>query len=134
MSDFKSFCDMLELRIQESYEEGVTAADAEALAGQFLHGQLQVSKELHKLDLDARMRKTGVKAVKAAVYLAEIQKVDKKPSDVLLSALVDSSDLVTGEQNRLDTAEADRDELERLYNVFIQAHVHFRQMSKGNFG
>ena len=91
------------------------------------------SSDLKNLDLDARMKRTSVKAIKAAVYLAEVQKNEKKPSDVLLNALVDTSDLVAGEQRRADASEADRDELERVYNVVTAAHHHFKQIAKGNF-
>jgi len=67
------------------------------------------------------------------VYLDEAKKQDKKPSDVMLGALVDANDIVAGEQKRFDEAEADRDELERIYNVFREAHIHFRSIAKGRF-
>jgi len=124
----------LEQKIVASYEEGVTAEVAEKLAGEFLYGQLKVSQALKDADLDSRMKKSGVKAVRSAIYLAEATKDAKKPSDVMLAALVDSNDLVLGEQKSLDEAEVNRDELERYYNIFIQAHVHFRTIAKGTFG
>jgi len=67
------------------------------------------------------------------VPCVECRKNDKKPSDVLLGATVDASPLVTGEQERFDEAESERDELERIYNVFGNAHIHFRAISKGSF-
>ncbi len=123
----------LEDIIVSSYESGVTLVDAEKLAARFLAAQIQVSQVLTTVDLDARMAKTGVKAVKAAVYLSEVQKSEKKPSDVLLGAIVDSSELVTSEQNRMDDSEAKRDELERYYNIFREAHIYYRGISKGRF-
>lgn len=120
-------------QIQRSYEEGVTIDEAERLAAKFLHAQILISGELRTVDLDARMKKTGVKAVKAAVYLAEVQAVERKPSDVLLSAKVDVSEEVEVAQRELDTAEVYRDELQNYFNVFREAHIHFRGISKGKF-
>jgi hypothetical protein len=130
MKDFKEQVAELEKLIVDSYEIGVTTQQAQDYAARFLVAQLAVSTELRKLDLDARMRKTGVKATRAAVYLDECRRNDKKPSDVLLGATVDSSPLVTGEQQRFDEAEADKDEMERIYSVFQSAHVHFRNIAK----
>jgi len=130
---FKEMVSELETLIIASYQEGTTVTEAEALATRFLEAQLKVSAELRKADLDSRMRKSGVKAIKAAVYLDEAKKQDKKPSDVMLGALVDANDIVAGEQKRFDEAKADRDELERIYNVYREAHIHFRSIAKGRF-
>lgn len=127
---FKKLCVELEAKIEASYEEGISLVDAEKLAGEFLSAQLAVSRELSKADLDSRMRKSGVKAIRAAIYMQEATKGDKKPSDVLLQAMVDMDQLVIGEQKSFDEAEAERDNLERYYNVFQQAHVYFRQLSR----
>lgn len=121
-------------KIKDSYEQGVTVVGAEALAGEFLSGMIEVSEELRNVDLDARMRKSGVKAVRAAVYLEEIKKADKKPSDSWLEALINSNELVTGEQDRLDESEVQRDLLESYYSVFKEAHIYFRGISKGSLG
>lgn len=128
----KQFQD-LEKDIKSAYEEGVTLEQAERLAAKFLHAQLQVSALLQPADLDSRMRKSGLKALKAAVYLEAATKGDKKPSDVLLNALVDSDKLVQGEQDAFDGAEVSRDTLERYYNIFKEAHVYFRGVAKGRF-
>jgi hypothetical protein len=92
-----------------------------------------VSGELQKIDMDARMRKSGTKAVRAAVYLDESRKSDKKPTEATLAALVDTHEVVQGEQNGLDTAEANKAELERLYDIFGNGHIFFRGVAKGNF-
>lgn len=135
MANFSQMCKALEAKIQVSYEEGVTVAEAEKLAAEFLHAQLRVSDELKAQDLSARMRKSGLKAVRAAIYLEIVQKSEgKKPTESNIGALVDSDELVTGEQNAMDTAEVERDALERYYNVFGNCHIHFRNISKGNFG
>lgn len=132
-NEFETLCAELEVKIQDSYESGISLEEAERLATQFLTAQLQVSRELQKADLDARMRKSGVKAIRAAIYLEAATKGDKKPSDVMLEAIVNSNDLVAGEQQRYDEAESALGSLERYYNIFREAHVHFRQLSKGKF-
>lgn len=124
----------LEAIIEASYSDGITLEEAERLAGRFLHAQLQASKELRNADLDSRMRKSGLKAVKAAVYTDTCTKTEKKPTEAAIEAIINSNDLVNGEQTELDKAEVNRDELARTYSVFQAAHVHFRQMSKGVFG
>ena len=124
---------MLQAKIQGAYEEGVTLDQAEKLAGEFLYAQLQVSSELKKADLDSRMRKTGVKAVRAAIYMDASTKSEKKPTEATLSALVDMHEVVQTEQEAFDKAEVEKDELIRLYNVFREAHVYFRGIAKGKF-
>lgn len=131
--NLKQLCQSLETKIQNAYTEGVTLDEAEKLASEFLYAQLQISTHLKTADLDSRMRKTGVKAVRAAIYMDAATKTDKKPSDVLLEATVNMNELVQGEQNDFDKAEADRDELERYYNIFREAHIHFRGIAKGKF-
>lgn len=133
MSDFKSLCDQLTQRIQSAYSEGVTLEDAEKLASEFLFAMIKVSAELKNADLDTRMKKTGVKAVRAAIYLDTVQKNEKKPTEAQIAALVDTNELVQTEQVSFDTAEVARDDLERYYNIFKEAHVHFRGVSKGRF-
>lgn len=130
---FEKLCKVLEGDIQRSYTEGVTVGEAEKLAGQFLHAQMQVSEHLKKVDLDAKMRKTGVKAVRAAIYMEAATKDPKKPSDVMLEAIVNLNDVVQAEQTSLDEAEVNRDNLERYYNIFRDAHVHFRTIARGKF-
>ena len=117
--------------IQRSYEEGVTVEEAERLAGKFLHAQIMVSEEYRKADLDARMRKAGVKSVRAAVYMTNATKTDKKPSDTYLEAIINMDELVLGEQRALDEAEVLVDQLRTYLSVFKEAHIHFRSIAKG---
>lgn len=131
---FKQLCEELEASIQSSYEDGVSLDIAEKLAARFLYAQLQVSTELKKQDLNARMRKTGLKAIRAAIYMEAATKTDKKPSDTLLENQVNMNEIVQGEQESFDLAEVERDELERLYNVFQQAHHYFKGLSRGSMG
>lgn len=128
---FKELCDQLEDKIISSYEEGVSLADAEKLAAELLVAKLVVSRELKKADLDSRMRKSGLKAIRAAVYLDAATKGDKKPSDVMLQAMVDVDAIVISEQTAYDEAEVEKAYLERTDNTFEQAHVFFRQTSRG---
>ena len=127
---FKEYCQELEEVIAASYKRGTNATDAESFAAQFLQAQIKVSQELTSADLDARMRKSGVKAVRAAIYLDAATKDPKKPTEAMLSALVDTNEVVQGEQNELDKAEVHRDEMERYYNIFREAHLYYRALSK----
>lgn len=133
MTSFNDFCEQLEIKIQATYEQEVSIEDAVKLAAEFLHGQIEVSKELKKADLDSRMRKSGLKAVKAAIYMEACGKSEKKPSDVLLEHTINLSDIVSQEQDALDKAESDRDALERHFNIFQNAHIYYRGIGKGNF-
>lgn len=130
---FKELCKKLEDKIQNSYEQGVTLEESEKLAGEFLHAQMRISEELKKADLDSRLRKTGVKSIRAAIYLDIIQKNDKRPTEANIAAMIDSDKIVVGEQEGFDAAEVNRDELERYYNIFQNAHVYYRGIAKGNF-
>ncbi len=123
----------LEEKIKSAYETGVTMDEAERLASEFLHAQIEVAEKLRVVDLDARMRKSGVKAVKAAVYMEAVGKEAKKPSDTLLEQVVNLSDLVSGEQQRYDEAESERDYLSNIYNILREGHIHFRGIAKGRF-
>lgn len=123
----------LEKDIQNAYESSPTIEEAEKLAAKFLIAQLSVGAELAKADLDARMRKTGLKAVKAAVYLEAATKGDKKPSDVLIGAIVDSDKVVSETQDGFDRAEVYRNEFENYLSVFRDAHIYFRTLAKGRF-
>lgn len=121
-------------KIKSSYESGITTIEAEKLAGEFLYAQIQVSTQLAKLDLDAKMRKSGVKAVRSAVRSEEVKKHEKKPTESALDDVVNLNEIVQAEQDKLDNAEVSRDELERLYNIFRESHLHFRSIARGSFG
>lgn len=130
---FKQLCAELEITIQEAYASGVSLDEAERLAAKFLHAQIMVSVELKNADLDARMRKAGTKGVKAAVYLGEVSKSDKKPTEAMLAALIDTNTDVMEEQQALDEAESLKADLERYYEIFREGHIYMRGISKGRF-
>jgi hypothetical protein len=131
--NFKQTCEQLESLIQDSYRNGVTMSQAEMLAGRFLEAQLLVSRELTASDLDSRMRRSGVKAIRAAIYLEERSKPEKV-TEGTLTAIIDSNPDVRAEQDQLDKVESERDELKRLLDVFSNSHIHYRTISKGGFG
>lgn len=119
--------------IQSAYESSVTIQEAEKLAARFLHAQLQVAEELKASDLNGRMRKSGLKAVKSAIRMEEVRKHEKKPTEGALDDLVNTNEMVSAEQEALDTAEVQTEYLQNLLNVFKDAHIYFRGVSKGRF-
>jgi len=123
----------LEQIIIDSYESGITLDEAEKLAGRFLAAQIEVSRELQVADLNSRMRKSGVKAIRAAVYTSTIQQADKRPTEAALDHTLNMDELVLTEQKEFDTTEANKAELERMYSIFQNAHLHFRAIAKGRF-
>ncbi len=132
--NFKQYVETLEAKIINSHENGTTLVEAEKLAGEFLAAQMRVSAELARVDLDARMRKSGVKAIKAAVYMEASTKPEKKPTESMLAAIVDVNEVVQREQNDFDGAEVTKAEYERLYSVFQNAHIFYRTLTKsGSF-
>lgn len=132
--NIQQFITKMEDKIKDSYEAGITLEDAEKLSAEFLYAQLKISEELKAKDLDSRMRKQGVKAIRAALYTEACSKADKKPTEAQLTAMLDVNDLVSGEQSAFDVAEVERDELDRAYSVFQAAHVYYRQISRGSMG
>jgi hypothetical protein len=134
MSRFKELVTSLETKIQNTFETGVTVEEAEKLAAEFLYAQLKVSENMAKADLDRRMRKTGVKAIRANVYLEAVSRQEKKPSDSYLDNIINLHEIVQSEQEELDKAEVEFAELERLYDTFLNAHIYFRNIGKGSYG
>lgn len=132
--ELRDLCQELTRIIQDAYEGGITVQEAEKLAGRFLHAQLIVAESLHRSDLDTRMRKSGLKALKAGLYMEEVSKSDKKPSDTLLNNIVDSHDQTKLAQGEFDAREADKEALEVYLSVFKEAHIFFRGIAKGSFG
>lgn len=131
--DFKEMIEELSQDIQGAYEDSPTIPEAEKLAGKFLYAQLQISDELMRSDLDARMKRAGTKAVKAAVYLEHATEGLKKPSDTMIGARVDSSDIVMGQIKAEAEADVERDWLKNHLEIFKEAHIFFRNLSKGSF-
>lgn len=128
-----SFFDSLKQGITRSYEEGVTMEEAEKLAAKFLDGSIQVGEAIKVADLDRRMKKAGVKAIRSAVYLEAATQGDRKPSDRLLEAVVDSDKVVSDSQESFDIAEVEINYLSNLLDIFRESHIHFRTIARGRF-
>lgn len=124
----------LEDIITGAYTNGTTIEDAEKHAARFLHAQMFMADQMRCDDLDARMRKSGLKAIKSAVRTQAIKDADKKPTEGVLEDMVNLNEEVVAAQEWLDRAEVSRDSLERYYNIFREAHIYFRGLAKGNFG
>lgn len=120
-------------KIRNAYESSVTIDEAEKLAAEFLHAQIEISNALQSVDLDSRMRKSGLKAIKAAVYLEHATKSEKKPTESMLDALVTRDELVQTEQNSFDESESNRLALENQLAIVREAHIFFRGVSRGRF-
>lgn len=133
MSTLNALIESLTKDIENAYETSITMEEAERLAAKFLLGQIKVSESLASADLDARMRKQGVKAIRAAVYLENATKGEKKPSDVMLEAMVNRDDLVSGEEASYIKAEVEAERLQNYLNIFKDAHIYARGVSRGRF-
>ena len=132
-----SFDDMiasLTKTIETAYTEGVTADEAEKYAAKFLAAQLLVSNELTAADLDARMRKSGNKAIRARVYMEAKADTTQKLTEAGVQAIIDTHEIVQKEQDGLDAAEVRKAELERYYDIFLNGHIYMRGVAKGSFG
>lgn len=123
----------LQKDIQDAYENGVTVEDAEKLSAKFLWAQMHLATAFRNADLDCRMRKAGLKTVKATVYLDEATKSDKKPTEATLTALIDKNPHVVSEQGGLDAAEVERDYFQNCLNTLKEAHIFFRNVGKGRY-
>jgi uncharacterized protein (DUF1778 family) len=123
----------LEQKIISSYTDGVTLDDAEKLAAEFLDAQIQVSQELKRVSLESRLLKSVVKEERAKVLYKAATESEKKPSDSILQALVDSNLNVLEQQNAFDKAEEETKELDRMFSIFRDAHIYYRGISRAKF-
>ncbi len=130
---FAEYRKEIESDIQNAYEFSPTVQESEKLAAKFLSAMIKVGQEYRTASLDARMRKTGLKAVKAAIYMEAATKGEKKPTEVALAAIEDTNELVNGEQVAFDTAEVGAAEIGNLLSVAREAHIYFRGLSKGKY-
>ncbi len=119
--------------ILQAYEQSVSIPDAEKLAAKFLYAQMKVSDLIKSSDLDARMRKAGLKTVSATVYLAEIQKHEKKPTETYLESQVAINAEVNTAQDFKDNADVNTEALKRYFEIFKDAHIYFRAICKGSY-
>lgn len=129
--NFKERVKELEDIIQDAYPNRPSLDEAEGQALNFCSGILQVSAQLSVADLEARMRKSGLKGIRAALYLDIVQNSEKKPTETAIDSMITVNELVAKEQQKLDEADVAKADLERLYETFNHVAVLFRQMSRG---
>lgn len=134
MNNIRELIENLSSKIQNTYEQDVTVKEAERLAAEFLHAQIIITQELTSIELDARMKKAGYKAIAASVYMEHATKTEKKPSDTMLQNMVDLSEIVSQQKDALDRAEVERDELHNYLTIFKEAHIYYRGIAKGFIG
>lgn len=133
MKEILALCQELETTVQAAYEDGVTIEAAEKLAARMLAAQMKIAMQLASTDLDARMKKNGVKAMKAAAYMDEIAKHEKKPSEGFLENAVNANEIVGKEADAYEKADAEKDALATYLGIFKDAHIYFRTLAKGSF-
>ena len=119
--------------VKAAYVTGTTMEEAERHAARFLEAQLNVCAELAKLDIDARMKKNGMKAARAQCYIDECSKSEKKPSDTFLEQQVQLNTTVCAAVDLFERADARRENLTLYLGVFKDAHIYFRSIAKGTF-
>ena len=131
-NNLKGHYEELKQAVMNAYESGTTMEEAERLAAKCLGAQLDIATEIGVADLDARMKKNGLKATKAQAYMEEISKHDKKPSDSFLENVVTLNSLVNTQADLYEHADANREELNLFFGIFKDAHIYFRMLVKAN--
>lgn len=126
-------CEALKGIVARAYQEPILMDEAERLAARFLNAQMLIAEELRTSDLDARMRKNGLKAVKASVYMAAATAGEKKPSEGFLENLVTKDSVVQREQDAYDRADSYKESLTIYLGIFKDAHIYFRGIAKGRY-
>lgn len=129
----KSNLEELKNVITRAYTEGVTVPEAEKYAAQTLMVRMEIAEQLKSVDLDARMKKHGVKAVRGEIYLEEIGKHEKKPNEAYLESVINLDGNVTAEELRYAKAEVESDYLHAMLGIFSDAHIYFRAVMKGTY-
>jgi hypothetical protein len=120
--------------VQAAYESGTTIEEAKAHAARFLEAQLNIAQELGTLDIDARMKKNGMKAARAQKYIELCGLTEKKPSDTFLEQQVTLDKvLVIPAVDAWERADARRENLMLYLGIFKDAHIYFRGIAKENF-
>ena len=123
----------LKATIDRVYNEGCTVLEAERLAAKTLSVRLEISDRIKEVDLDARMKKHGIKAIRAKEYMDELAKYDKKPAEGLLEHAVNLSELVGAAEGLYNNADTEVDRLKTYLGVFSDAHIFFRTIAKGSY-
>ncbi len=119
--------------IESVSDQGVTLDHAERVAGLALSTMNELSEQLAVTDKARRMRKAGLKAVRAITRQEEIRKHDKKPTESQLDDVLTLSAVVQKEEDGFDEAEVETEKLEREFSIAKESHLYFRSISKGRF-
>ncbi len=126
--------DFAELRadIERAYSEGVSLEQAERLAAKVLLVQMEIANSLETIDLDARMKKSGLKAIQARCYARIISNADKKPTEKALEHGINADADVLAAQQALDEGAAKKESLSLYFGLFHEAHIYFRGISRNS--
>ena len=116
-----------------AYEEGVTIPQAEKLAAKTLLARMELADAIQAIDLDARMKKQGAKAVRGDVYLKEVKAHEKKPTESALESAVNLNTEVLDAELAFAEAETSKNRLSIYEDVVKDAHIYFRTIAKGSF-
>ncbi len=119
--------------VKAAYVSGTTMEEAERHAARFLEAQLNVCAELASLDLDARMKKNGMKAARAQCYMDICSAAEKKPTETAIESQITLAPLVNAAVDLFDRADARRENLTLYLSVFKDAHIHFRTIMRGAY-
>lgn len=122
--------DKLTFEIQKSEEQSITINEAERNAALSLAAMVELSAWLKIEDKNRRMRKSGLKAIKAAIRLEAVQKQEKKPTEGALEDLVNVNPDYRAAEELYDDAEATVAELDRQFDISRESHLYFRTISK----
>lgn len=126
-------CAELKEAIDSAYSQGVTIPEAEKLAARTLTIRIELADELKSVSLDMKMKRHGVKAVRANVYMEELVKHEKKPAEAFLENAVNLAESVASEEMAHAEAEAEYQKLVAYLDIFKDAHLFFRNIAKGTF-
>lgn len=119
--------------VETVYEQGTSLPEAEKLAARFSHALMLIAVELERDDLDMRMSKNGHKTMRAKVYLDEVSRAEKKPTEAQLDAVITTNKEVCAAQDRFERAQSHVESLMRYFEIFRDAHIYFRGIAKGRF-
>jgi hypothetical protein len=114
--------------LQMAADNIVDPGTAKKTAAEFLSAQMKISEAVHAADFDARKAKIKLKAVKARVYMEAVSGADKKPTEAMLVAIVDSNQEVVDAQIEFDGFEVDCDLLGHYLHTMQESHVYFRSL------
>lgn len=128
-----SLFEELKEHIYTAYKTETTVTEAESLAAKSLAASLELADTLSSVELDVRMRKSGLEGLRSAFYLAEVKKYDKKPTESFIEATINSTDEIVAAERALAKAEVECTRLRSYAGVFREAHQYFRSIMKAGF-